>query len=73
MHATGGAPFEGIEQRYQLKTMSMYNELKTKDDAWMQSVHERIDRLSVMIDGISDGMVLPQRMSICATRRWRVC
>ena len=41
--------------------MSMYNELKTKDDAWMQSVHERIDRLSVMIDGISDGMVLPQK------------
>ena len=52
MHATGGAPFEGIEQRYQLKTMSIYNELKTKDDAWMQSVHECIDRLSAMIDGI---------------------
>lgn len=61
MHATGGAPFEGIEQRYQLKTMSMYNELKTKDDAWMQSVHERIDRLSAMIDGISrDGAVPPK-------------
>ena len=24
----------------------MYNELKTGDDAWMKSVHERIDRLS---------------------------
>ena len=30
----------------------MFNELKTKDDAWMQSIHERIDRLSAMIDGI---------------------
>ena len=39
----------------------MYNELKTKDDAWMQSVHERIDRLSAMIDGISrDGAVPPK-------------
>ena len=26
----------------------MYNELKTGDDAWMKSVHERIDRLSVV-------------------------
>ena len=31
----------------------MYNELKTGDDAWMKSVHERIDRLSVVIDGLS--------------------
>lgn len=39
----------------------MYNELKTGDDAWMRSVHERIDRLSVMIGGISkDGMILPK-------------
>lgn len=39
----------------------MYNELKTGNDAWMQSVHERIDRLSVMLDGISgDGVVLPK-------------
>ena len=37
----------------------MFNELKTKDDAWMQSIHERIDRLSAMIDGIfGDGAVL---------------
>ena len=33
----------------------MYNELKTGDDAWMKSVHERIDRLSVVIDGLQDG------------------
>ena len=26
----------------------MFNELKTKDDAWMQSIHERIDRLSAL-------------------------
>lgn len=39
----------------------MFNELKTKDDAWMQSIHERIDRLSAMIDGISrDGAVPPK-------------
>ena len=36
-------------------------ELKTKDDAWMQSIHERIDRLSAMIDGIfGDGAVPPK-------------
>ena len=40
----------------------MYNELKTGDDAWMKSVHERIDRLSVVIDGLSkDGGILPKR------------
>ena len=39
----------------------MFNELKTKDDAWMQSIHERIDRLSAMIDGIfGDGAVPPK-------------
>ena len=39
----------------------MYNELKTGDDAWMKSVHERIDRLSVVIDGLSkDGGILPK-------------
>ena len=47
----------------------MFNELKTKDDAWMQSIHEsidqlgheRVDRLSAMIDGIfGDGAVPPK-------------
>ena len=39
----------------------MFNELKTQDDAWMQSIHERIDRLSAMIDGIfGDGAVPPK-------------
>ena len=41
----------------------MFNELKTKDDAWMQSIHERIDRLSAMIDGIfGDGAVPPKEL-----------
>ena len=34
--------------------MSMYNELKTREDAWMQSVHESIDRLTVLMDAIPD-------------------
>lgn len=34
------------------------NELKTKDDVWMRSIHKSIDRLSEMLDGISkDGMI----------------
>lgn len=52
----------------------MFNELKTKDDAWMQSIHERIDRLSAMIDGIfGDGRFRQKKTCTCATVRWRVC
>ncbi len=32
----------------------MYNELKTKEDSWMQSVHESIDRLTAIIDAIPE-------------------
>lgn len=46
--------------------MSMYNELKTREDAWMQSVHESIDRLSVLIDAIpKDGANLPKDEYLC--------
>lgn len=46
--------------------MSMYNELKTREDAWMQSVHESIDRLSVLIDTIpKDGADLPKDEYLC--------
>lgn len=52
----------------------MYNELKTGDDAWMKSVHERIDRLSVVIDGLSkDGGICQKRMNICVTGKWHAC
>ena len=30
----------------------MYQEMRTKDDAWMQSIHESIDQLSEIIDSI---------------------
>lgn len=44
----------------------MYNELKTREDAWMQSVHESIDRLSVLIDAIpKDGADLPKDEYLC--------
>ena len=44
----------------------MYNELKTREDAWMQSVHESIDRLSVLIDAIpKDGANLPKDEYLC--------
>ena len=41
----------------------MYNELKTREDAWMQSVHESIDRLSVLIDAIPKD--LPKDEYLC--------
>ena len=48
----------------------MYNELKTGDDAWMKSVHERIDRLSVVIDGLSkDGGILPKEDEYLCDRK----
>ena len=28
----------------------MYQEMRTKDDAWMQSIHESIDQLSEIIE-----------------------
>lgn len=38
----------------------MYQEMRTKDDAWMQSIHESIDQLSEIIDKIpKDGTTLP--------------
>lgn len=44
----------------------MYNELKTREDAWMQSVHESIDRLSVLIDAIpKDGVDLSKDEYLC--------
>ena len=30
----------------------MYQEMRTKDDAWMQSIHDSIDQLSEIIDSI---------------------
>lgn len=48
--------------------------MRTKDDAWMQSIHESIDQLSEILDSIPK-MGLPHRtmMSIYATRRWHIC
>ena len=38
----------------------MYQEMRTKDDAWMQSIHDSIDQLSEIIDSIpKDGVTLP--------------
>ena len=38
----------------------MYQEMRTKDDAWMQSMHESIDQLSEIIDSIpKNGVTLP--------------
>lgn len=39
----------------------MYNELKTKEDSWMQSVHESIDRLTAMIDAIPEDGANPPK------------
>ena len=30
----------------------MYQEMRTKDDAWMQSIHESIDQLSEILDSM---------------------
>ena len=44
----------------------MYNELKTREDTWMQSVHESIDRLSALIDAIPEGGAnLPKDEYLC--------
>ena len=32
----------------------MYREMRTKDDAWMQSIHESIDQLSEILDSLCD-------------------
>ena len=32
--------------------LNMYQEMRTKDDAWMQSIHESIDQLSEILDSI---------------------
>ena len=38
----------------------MYPEMRTKDDAWMQSIHESIDQLSEILDSMhKDGATLP--------------
>ena len=37
----------------------MYQEMRTKDDAWMQSIHESIDQLSEILDSMpKDGTAL---------------
>ena len=52
----------------------MYQEMRTKDDAWMQSIHESIDQLSEILDSMPK-MVQPYNtmMSIYATKRWLIC
>lgn len=52
----------------------MYQEMRTKDDAWMQSIHESIDQLSEILDSMSK-TEQPYRtmMSTYATRRWHIC
>ena len=30
----------------------MYQEMRTKDDAWMQSIHDSIDQLSEILDSM---------------------
>ena len=38
---------------YDTKTnYTMYQEMRTKDDAWMQSIHESIDQLSEILDSM---------------------
>ena len=38
----------------------MYQEMRTKDDAWMQSIYESIDQLSEILDSMpKDGTALP--------------
>lgn len=38
----------------------MYQEMRTKDDAWMQSIHESIDQLSEILDNMpKDGTAIP--------------
>ena len=38
---------------YNNKTIwTMYQEMRTKDDAWMQSIHESIDQWSEIIDSM---------------------
>ena len=38
----------------------MYQEMRTKDDAWMKSIHESIDQLSEILDSMpKDGATLP--------------
>ena len=40
----------------------MYQEMRTKDDAWMQSIHESIDQLSEILDSMpKDGAALQHR------------
>ncbi len=52
----------------------MCQEMRTKDDAWMQSIHESIDQLSEILDSMpKDGAALQHDVSIYATRRWRIC
>ena len=37
----------------------MYQEMRTKDDAWMQSIHESIDQLSEILDRMpKDGVAI---------------
>ena len=37
----------------------MYQEMRTKDDVWMQSIHESIDQLSEILDSMpKDGAAL---------------
>ena len=49
-----------IKPMYNTKTnLNMYQEMRTKDDAWMQSIHESIDQLSEIIDSMpKDGAAL---------------
>lgn len=52
----------------------MYQEMRTKDDAWMQSIHETIDQLSEILDSMQRTVQPYQTMmSIYATRRWHIC
>lgn len=37
----------------------MYQQMRTKDDVWMQSIHESIDQLSEILDSMpKDGVAL---------------
>ena len=39
--------------------LNMYQEMRTKDDVWMQSIHESIDQLSEILDSMpKDGAAL---------------
>ena len=52
----------------------MYQEMRTKDDAWMQSIHESIDQLSEILNSMpKDGAVLQNDDEYLCDKGWHIC